>query len=91
MNPIPAIVPPTCKEIFNETGFECVERRDNAGWRHGHYRNEVYRREADSTLWSVCYRVSTDGETNELREGTAEISQVEAYQKTITAYRPITV
>lgn len=69
-------VAPTCESIFNDELGEAVNRTDDATWRHGSYRSEVYRRESDDTFWLVYYRVSTDGETNELREGFAKISQV---------------
>jgi len=83
------MTPPTCEDLFNEEGFESVHREDDTSWRHGSYVFEVYHRLADDTYWSASYRQSTDGETNELREGFADIGQVEPYTKTVTAYRPI--
>lgn len=77
------IIPPTCEEICEEE-LESVEREIDNSWRHGCYIYEVYRRQSDDTYWAVSYRLSTDGETNELREGSAEISQVFPVTETIT-------
>ncbi len=64
-------------------------RQADDSWRHGSYVTEVFRRESDSTFWKATYRLSTDGETNELREGLARIDQVEPYTVQVTKYRPI--
>ncbi len=66
-----------------------VSTNDDTSWRHGFYRTSVYHRETDGTYWSACYRVSTCGETNELREGTASILQVVPKQVTTTIYEAI--
>lgn len=84
-----AIVQPTCEELFEEVGFTEVQRETESGWRHGTDETRVFRRKSDGTFWQVCYRVSTDGETNELREGTAEIGQVKPRQVTVTEYHAI--
>lgn len=70
------IIKPTCEEIFNEL-LEFVKQTIHSGWRHGVDREEVYFRKSDNTYWGVDYRVSTDGETHGLREGDADIYQVE--------------
>lgn len=80
---------PTCKQLFNQDGYESVYREDDATWRYA-YVTEVFKSETDETYWLASYCLSTDGETNELREGTADISQVEPYQVTVTRYRKIT-
>lgn len=80
---------PTCQEIYDELLGDPVHTEDDASWRPGFYRTSVYFREEDKTYWMVGYRQSTCGETNELREGTAEITQVEPYEITTTAYRKI--
>lgn len=67
---------PNCQEIWNGELGHPIKREDDGSWRHGVYRTDVYRRETDNTYWQVFYRVSMDGETNELREGYASIDQV---------------
>lgn len=59
-----------------------VWREADDSWRHGSYITEVYKREEDDTYWMAQYRLSTDGETDELREGFAVIQQ--CWPKTIT-------
>lgn len=77
---------PTCEELFDEVHGGPVSREDDASWRHGSYRTEVYHRKSDDTFWMAKYRVSTDGETNELREGLASIDQVWPKHVTKTVY-----
>jgi len=67
---------PTCKDILNKEDFESVHREADDSWRHGSYVTEVFRRIVDETYWQVCYHLSTDRETNDLREGTAFIDRV---------------
>lgn len=80
------ITPPTCEEIYNEE-LELVHTEADPSWRHGCYIYEVYNRESDNTFWAVNYRRSTDGETNALREGLADVKEVEPYEVTRTEYR----
>jgi len=80
---------PTCEQIFDEGLGDPIYHEDDTSWRHGSYRTEVYFRASDSTHWQVKYRLSSDGETNELREGHAKITQVEPYEKTVILYRPV--
>lgn len=75
---------PTCYDIWNEK-LEKVSSTSDPSWRHGCYMEEVYKRE-DETYWSVGYRRSTDGETNELREGLATIFQVWPKSRMVTVY-----
>ena len=82
------LVKPTCEEILEEVGFEEIHSEIVDKWRWGTVMFEVFRRESDETLWGVDYRVSTDGETNELREGIAEIYEVKQVTRTITSYEP---
>ena len=82
---------PTCEQIFQDELGEPIFSSDDASWRHGSRRTEVYLRTSDHTYWRVHYCVSTDGETNELREGLAQIAQVEPYEKMVIAYRPLKV
>lgn len=80
------IVKPTCDELCEEVGFEKVDRETDDSWRHGVRVTEVYKRESDGTFWQVKYRLSTDGECNELREGIAKIAQVIPTEVVITKY-----
>jgi len=79
-------IAPTCEELDDGDGFERVHHETDATWRHGSYVTDVFHRKADDTYWMAAYRLSTDGETNELRDGEAEISRVKPVQKTVTDY-----
>lgn len=81
----PCDQPPTCEQLSDEE-LECVFRHSDPSWRHGTRETQVFRRETDGTFWEAKFRLSTDGETNELRDGGAVIRQVWPEQKTITAY-----
>lgn len=59
---------PTCEDLYNEDGYKSVYREADDSWRHGSYVTEVFERESDNTFWLVKYRLSTDGETHELRD-----------------------
>lgn len=80
---------PTCEQLWNEE-LEEIQEKVVDKWRHGVVVETIYKREEDATFWMASYRRSTDGETNELREGDAEICQVEPRQVTVTKYVPIT-
>ena len=83
------IVKPTCEELCEEIGFTEVDRESDNGWRHGTYETAVYKRESDGTFWQASYQRQTDGEYNGLRDGDAEITQVEPFEETVTSYRPV--
>ena len=78
-------IAPTCKQLCNED-LELIEHKVDDGWRHGFYVTRIYQRDEDGTFWRASYRMSTDGETNELREGLARIAQVFPREKTVTIY-----
>jgi hypothetical protein len=81
---------PTCQDIYDEVdGYEEISTECIGKWRWGTVERVILKRTDDSTFWSATYRVSTDGETNELREGEANITQVEPYEKTIIEYRAV--
>lgn len=84
------VVEPT-KEDFLEEVLESVHREADDSWRHGCYIYQVFHRKEDDTYWAVNYNLSSDGETNGLREGDYDIDQVERVEKTITtvAYETI--
>lgn len=65
---------PTCEELFNELSDSIKTTR--GPWRHGNIINEIFYRHEDDTYWQADYCLSTDGETNDLREGSARIYQV---------------
>lgn len=81
---------PTCDQLDDGADFTSVKREADDSWRHGSYVSEIFHRIADDTYWQAEYRLSTDGETNELREGTALITQVKPEQQTVTVYRAVT-
>ncbi|WP_149648883.1 hypothetical protein [Azospirillum argentinense] len=66
-----------------------VSREADTSWRHGAYITQVFHRAADDTYWRALYCLSTDGETNGLREGDAEITQVRPVEKTVIDYVPV--
>jgi hypothetical protein len=61
-------IKPTLDQIWEEELGDPVFSESDPSWRHGETRTEVYKRESDATFWMVHYRVSGDGEYNELRE-----------------------
>ena len=79
------MIAPTCKELFNEE-LKLVTESVVSQWRHGTVQQAVYYRESDNTYWQAEYRVTPDGETNELREGYANIKQVKPVEKVVTVY-----
>ena len=79
-------IKPTCRQLFDEELGEAILREDDASWRHGSYRTEVFFRAADNTYWEATYEVSTDGECHGLRQGTADITQVFPYKVMVTRY-----
>ncbi len=77
---------PTCEDLFEEVGYESVNRESDDSWRHGAYIDEVFKRQSDGTYWLASYRLSSDGETHELREGHAVISEVVPVEVTTIRY-----
>lgn len=84
-----AIEIPTAEQLLEEDGFDVISQDSIDRWRHGTLERSIYKRESDGTYWRATYRVSTDGETNELREGLAKIVQVEPQEVTVIEYRPV--
>jgi hypothetical protein len=80
--------PPTCDQLCDEDGCKVVSRSSDPSWRHGSRETTVFHRESDGTFWEAHYRVSTDGETHELREGEATIRRVYPHEVTVTVYKP---
>ena len=84
------IVKPTCSDLCEESEttevYKLVSQNHDTSWRHGTRETDVFHRESDDTYWQAKYRLSTDGETNELREGLADISQVWPQQVMKTVY-----
>lgn len=78
---------PTSEDLLYGAGFTTVSKIDEAGWRHGVDRKQVWRRDADGTFWASAFKVSTDGETHELRDGEAPIYQVWPHEVKTVVYR----
>ncbi len=71
------IAPPTASQITEEDeGLEVLKQEPIDTWRWGTVQEIIVKRLSDQTFWAATYRVSSDGETNELREGNARIVQV---------------
>ena len=83
------VTEPTKDQFIDENGVKYVLRTAADSWRHGSYVTQVFHRTADDTYWQISYRLSTDGETNELSEGIYGCTQVQPYQETVTKYRAI--
>ena len=79
---------PTCEELWNEE-LEEVYRSSKTGWRHGTTESTVFYRESDETYWKAIYQLSTDSETNDLRDGYAIIRQVVPKQVITVIYEDI--
>ena len=77
---------PTKEQFLEEDGLKIVSRISDASWRHGTYETHVFHRETDNTFWQVVFRLSTDGETNELREGGYQVKQVTPQEKIVVVY-----
>lgn len=77
---------PTCEDLEN---MASVSREADDSWRRGAYITEVFHRKEDDTYWMASYRLSAGGETNELREGLADIAQVIPYERTVVDYKLI--
>ncbi len=76
---------PTCEQLMNEA-LEEIQSKPVDTWRHGSVMEDIFHRESDDTYWRAVYRRSADGETNELKEGYADITQVTPEQTMVTHY-----
>ena len=77
---------PKKEQLLEEDGLKVVSRISDPSWRHGTYETKVFCRGEDNTFWEVKFQLSTDGETNGLREGEYLIRQVTPQEKTIIIY-----
>ena len=83
------MLPPTCEQIFNEDeDLEVVSEETVGNWRWGHVEECILHRKSDDSFWSCSYRVGSQGETHDLRDGDADIGQVEPTIVVTTKYRP---
>lgn len=73
---------PTCEDLMD---LDPVYRESDPGWRHGTYEFQVF--EWGNTFWAASFRLSVDGETNELREGYADLFEVEPEEITVVRYK----
>lgn len=78
--PVKVETPPTheelCESGYGKSVLKSVSRVVDNGWRHGCDITQVWHRSTDNTYWSASYRISTDGEINELRKGECGIVRV---------------
>jgi len=81
---------PTCKELFEEEFKKVYHESFSCRW-YGKCESVVYYREEDDTYWRARYRLSKDGEINELREGCASITQVMPKEVVTTIYEDVEV
>jgi len=79
---------PTCKELMDEMEVAKVSHTALDTWRHGCRVTDVFYRPADNTHWQAEYRLSTDQETNELKEAVAKITEVIPMLQTVTVFVP---
>lgn len=79
---------PTFDDIRQELYLEEVSTRVVGEWRWGNVYEGVYRFNGSDKLWAATYRISADGETNELRENPAAklCYEVKAVVKMHTEY-----
>ena len=77
---------PTCEQVYEDDDLRLINET-RGPWRHGSYITAVYLRKADGTYWKARYALSSDGETNGLREGDASISQCWPHEVTAIEYR----
>lgn len=82
-----AIVPPTNVQLLEEESVDVVHS-SCTHWRHGTYESVIFHRPSDATYWCAHYCLSTDGETNELRDGGAHITRVMPVEVMSTQYIP---
>jgi len=75
---------PTHEELCDV--LESVHREADDSWRHGSIVHQVFKRPEDNTYWAATYRLSSDGETNELRDEDCDIVQVKPIEKTVVDY-----
>lgn len=83
---------PTCAQLYGEDGdatqgYVLVHTVNDPSWRHGLRVTGTYLRQSDSTYWSAHYRLSTNGETNELAEGLADIYEVEPFKVEVIKFK----
>lgn len=82
---------PNCTDLMDaldcsDADYEFLDGKSDPSWRHGTYETAIFKRKADGTFWQASYRSSTDGETNELRDGSATIVRVYPKEVTTTIY-----
>lgn len=70
------------KDISNEVYGDPVHSESDTSWRHGEHRTEVYKVGTD--YFSVNYLISTDGETNELRDDPGFLTLVKVVPKQVS-------
>jgi hypothetical protein len=93
------VVVPTHEDLYETRGlndddpewdYVLVEKEADPSWRHGCYMSSTWKRKSDNTFWFASYCVSTDGETNELRDGECDIIRVYPVTKTVQVTEYVT-
>lgn len=70
-------IKPSPIDLLDENGYECIEENTIDRWRWGTVEEWIYQSEdTPPRYWSATFRISTDGETNGLRDGEAVIAEV---------------
>ena len=75
---------------YPDRDYILVEKEADPSWRHGCYMSSTWKRKSDNTFWFSSYRVSTDDETNELRDGECDIIRVYPVTKTVQVTEYVT-
>ena len=81
--------PPSQEDLWNHEeveGIRLVSSTLETISGRGVVVRKVFHREEDDTYWRAQYRVTLDYETDELREGRAEVDQVVPVQAQCTLY-----
>lgn len=80
------MTPERLAELFTVEELQPISRESDPSWRHGTRETWVFE-PAPGVFWEASFRLSTDGETHELREGCAGVRRVYPVTETVTAYR----
>lgn len=81
---------PECADLYEEAGYTEIETSVIDTWRWGTVNETIYQSDENpNEFWAASYRVSTDRETDELREGDAQIYQVEKREVTTYKWFPV--
>jgi hypothetical protein len=77
------------KDYWDAPDYDLIKEEIDDSWRHGNYVFAVFRRISDGTYWGVSFCRSGDGETDGLRDGDVDdsnITRLMPVEMTITDY-----